>query len=413
MRKNLRCFSLMLGTIVLTTLAQSQDYFVYAITDIQKDGASWSYLRKLDLKNGVFSDILLNGADVKQVVYDASSKNQIENFTPAAKYGFSTQPAFSSGVAAIAFDKKNNRLWYTPMFIDQLRYIDLRSMKVFFVTDKAFTGMPVKSSDQGNIITRMTMGDDGYGYAMTNDGMHLLRFSTNKNISIEDLGALADAQENKGISIHNSCSSFGGDMIADNDGNLFVISARNQVYKVNIETKVATRVGAISGLPANFTVNGAAVNDNNQIIVSSAVTETAYYIVDPKTWNATAFKASGTIWRSSDLANSNILKVKTSIEDIPTLSLPLDMGSNKIQVYPNPVSNDEFTIQFSQIDAGKYTLQVTDVMGHQVIQRIINISNEEQTEQIKLNPAAAKGIYLVKVVNQNNVALFSKKIIVQ
>ena len=42
-------------------------------------------------------------------------------------------------------------------------------------------------------------------------------------------------------------------MIADNDGNLYVFSARNYVFKVNIETRVATYLGTIKGLPANFT----------------------------------------------------------------------------------------------------------------------------------------------------------------
>ena len=417
MRKNLRLPSLLLGAILLTTVAQSQtDHFVYAITDVQKEGANWSFLRKMNLRNGEYSDILLNGTDIKQVAFDVASKKQIETFATVAKYGFSTQPAFSSGVAAIAFDKKNNRLWYTPMFIDQLRYIDLRSMKVFYVNDQGFTGMPDKSSDQGNIVTRMTIGDDGNGYAMTNDGTHLMRFSTGKKLIIEDLGSVVDAQENKAVSIHNSCSSFGGDMVADNDGNLYIISARNQVFKVNIETKVATHLGGISGLPANFTVNGAAVNDDNNIIVSSAVDGNSYFIVDPKGWSATAFKTSGEVWRSSDLGNSNILITKqtdTGGPEIITRAIPADLGNNKIQIYPNPVSNDQFNIQFSQLEIGKYTIQVTDVMGHQVIQRSISIGGDDQIESVKLNPASAKGIYLVKVVDQTNKAIFSKKIVVQ
>ena len=120
-------------------------------------------------------------------------------------------------------------------------------MKVYYPADRGFSGQSQKSSDQGNIVTRMVIADDGNGYAMTNDGTQLLRFSTGKKLEITDLGSLVDDQANKGISVHNSCSSYGGDMIADDNGNMFVFSARNHVFKINIESKVATHLGTITG----------------------------------------------------------------------------------------------------------------------------------------------------------------------
>ncbi|MEI9806497.1 MAG: hypothetical protein WDO16_00730 [Bacteroidota bacterium] len=199
-----------------------------------------------------------------------------------ARFGNLANAAFGTGVAAAAYDKKHDRLYYTPMLIDQLRYIDLKTMKVYFVTSGDFTGMRQKSADQSNIITRMVIADDGNGYALTNDGMHLMRFTTGKNFAITDLGTTADAVENKTVSVHSSCSSFGGDMIADNDGNLYVFSARNNVFKINIESKVATHLGTVTGIPVNFTVNGAAVDMNNQVLITSAVDATDLYTVDIK-----------------------------------------------------------------------------------------------------------------------------------
>ena len=419
MRKSLRFSSLLLGTLFLTTLAQSQaDRFAYAITDVQKDGANWTYLRKLDLQDGQFSNVLLNGGDAQQVAYDAASKKILSSFTTETNRGYNLQPAFSSGVAAMALDKRNNRLWYTPMFIDQLRYIDLRTMKVYYVTSQDFTGMAKKSADQGNIITRMTIGDDGNGYAMTNDGAHLIRFSTGKKMNIVDLGMMADAPESKGVSIHSSCSSFGGDMIADNEGNLYVFSARNLVFKVNIETRIATYLGTVSGLPANFTTNGAAVTADNKILLGSAVDANSYYIVEPRKWTAMPYQLIGG-WRSSDLANSNILNTtkvnKTPIAETigrpnPTVD---DLQSRLVQVYPNPVTNNQFVVHFAKLEAGEYTIQVTDVMGRQVLQRIVNVAGEDQVETIRLNPAYAKGFYLVNVMDRNSKAVFSKKLIVQ
>lgn len=417
MRKHLHSITLAFGSVILfTSISQSQSSsLIYAITDIQKLGSNWNYLRKLNLQTKSYGDIMLNGANAHQTAYDAATKKQIENFNTNAKYNYPVQPAFSSGVAALAYDKKNNRLYYTPMFIDQLRYIDLKTMKVYYVTDQQLTGMAVKSSDQGNIVTRMTIANDGAVYAMTNDATHLLRISTEKDLLIEDLGTIVDDQANKGVSIHNSCSSYGGDMIADDEGNLYIITARNNVFRINLDTKVATYIAVISGLPATFSSNGAAVDDSNEILVSSAAdSSNSYYIIDPQTWSAKSYHFSGDVWRSSDLASSNLLNVKKSnYYTLVEPESPMDHSSNNIHVYPNPVTENQFTVQFSQLPAGTYSLIITDVMGRQVVQRLITINNEEQTENIKLYPNTAKGIYLIKVSDNRGVSVHTKKFIVQ
>ena len=63
MRKHLLTAALLITTILLSSVIHSQsvDRFAYAITDIQKEGSGWNYLRKLDLRSGKFSDIILKG----------------------------------------------------------------------------------------------------------------------------------------------------------------------------------------------------------------------------------------------------------------------------------------------------------------------------------------------------------------
>jgi hypothetical protein len=419
MRKSLSFVSLLLGTILLSTFIQGQssDRFAYAVTDVQEQNSNWSFLRKLNLQTGEYSSVLLNGNDASLLAYDAASKKQFTAPLTDARFGNLVNAAFGTGVAAAAYDKKNNRLYYTPMFIDQLRYVDMKTMKVFFVTDQAFTGMTQKSSDQGNIVTRMVIAADGNGYAMTNDGTQLIQFTTGKKLKIADLGSLVDDPANKGISIHNSCSSFGGDMIADDNGGLYVFTARNHVFKIDIETRVATHLAVIAGLPANFTINGAAVNENNQIVVGSAVEALSCFIVDTKTWAAVPYKIAGTVWHSSDLANSNLLvsgnRPKPTTSEVISRNIPANTGADKIQIYPNPVTNNQFVVQFNQLETGNYILQVTDVMGRQVVQRAVNVSGDNQTQNINLNPSASKGIYLVKVTDTNSKAVYSTKIVVQ
>ena len=415
MRKSLHTAVLLTTTLLSSAIySQSADRFAYAVTDVQKEGAGWNFLRKIDFKSGKFSEVLLDGNNVNQVAYDATTKNQISQFPVEAQYKFNTQPAFSSGVAAMAYDRRNNRIWYTPMFIDQLRYVDLKTMKVFYVTDNTLTGMATKANDQSNIVTRMVIADDGNGYALTNDGNKLIRFNT-KKATTTDFGPLTDDPKNNGVSIHNSCSSFGGDMIADDDGNLIIVSARNTVFKVKIESKVATLLGSIKGLPQNFTSNGVVVTDENKILLSSASNGDSWATLNLADLTAAPYNPGGNIWRSSDLGNSNILQTRNNAtpaqEVITRTDIPED---NRIMVYPNPVMDDQFTVQFSQLQSGNYTMILNDVMGRQVLSRNVVINGVEHAEKINLNKASARGVYMIKLTSQQDRKMvYTKKIVVQ
>ncbi|MFN2440215.1 MAG: T9SS type A sorting domain-containing protein [Chitinophagaceae bacterium] len=388
------------------------DRFAYAITDLTKEGSGWNALRKLDLKTGEYSDILLNGADAKTAVYHAVSR-KIMVQQADARFGTLLQAPFSTGVAAAAYDRKNNRLYFTPMFIDQLRYIDLKTMKVYYVADEAFTKFGDMHNDQAKCITRMVIAPDGNGYAISNDGNTVIKFSTGKKTTIQQLGSLIDDPANKTTSIHNSCTSYGGDMIADDKGNLYIMSARNQVFKVNIETKVATYLGGIKGLPANFTVNGAVVDGEGNLLVSSAIDGNAYYVVNPKSWEASVYGTKA-VYRSSDLANSNYLStVSNRFTTIETIMAKTSALSKLIQVYPNPLTNDYFTLQFNKVPVGDYIVELTDVMGRSIMQKRITVNHEYGSENISLSSTNAKGVYLVKVADKNKKAQFEQKVLIQ
>lgn len=417
MRKDLLLVPCVLGTVstllTTTTIAQQNDRFAYSITDVNK-GSNWSYLRKLDLSTGQFSTVLLDGNDASVLAYDAVSKKQMTTPVKDARYGSIANAAFGTGVAAAAYDRKSNRIYYSPMFVDQLRYVDLKTMKVYFLNDQSFTGQAQKNSDQGNIVTRMAIASDGYGYALTNDGNELVRFSTGKKFEITKLGAVVDDPSNKGISIHNSCSSFGGDMIADDNGNLYIISARNHVFRLNIENKVATHLGAIKGLPANYTSNGAAVNTENKIILGTATANGGFFVLDHETLEATPYTIAGESWNSSDLANSNLLvsgtRAKGTAPDVLAREVPVN---DKIGIYPNPVTNNQFAIRFSDIAPGTYTLRITDVTGREALRQVLSLGSENMSQNIRLAASTSKGVYLVKVTDNNNKEVYTTKLMVQ
>ena len=413
MRKNLLSASLLFGTITLTSIINAQtDRFAFAITDLQTTGSGWNALRKLDLKTGEFSTVLLNGTDASVKAYDFTSRKEWTAIADA-KFGNYMQAPFNTGVAAMAYDKKNNRLYYTPMFIDQLRYIDLKSMKVYYVTDQSFTKLGSMHNDEGKIITRMTINPDGTGYAVSNDGNTFVKFTTGKKLQITQLGSLVDDPSNGGVSIHNRCSSWGGDMIADDEGSLYILSSRNSVYKINVETKAATLLGYLKGLPQDFTTNGAVVTTEGKVLVSSAVNGNAYFLVDPKDWTATQYQAKAGIFRSSDLANSNYLQTKpknNAPSEIVTRRVPDNPGAGKVAIYPNPVTNNQFILQFGKVAAGNYNVEMTNVMGQTVMQRTVNVQSEDQVETISIKSSFARGVYLVKIVGADKVSILNQKV---
>ena len=400
MKTKLPFVNILLGSFLIVSTAQSQnDQFAYAITDLKKDGSGWNSLRKLDLQTGLYSDVFLKGSKIKPLVYDYATKKQLEIKSDPVHENY-IQALFSTGVAAIAYDKNNDRLYYTPMFINELRYIDFGSMKVFYVTDKPFTNNGEIQCNQGKIITRMALAPDGYGYAISNDATTFIRFTTGKETIITELGSLINDLDNEGRSIHDS-SSYGGDIVADDLGNLYLISASSHVFKINIRTKVARHLGKVTGLPANYSTNGMVVDEKGQLLVCSASSSEAIFTIDPQNWRATKFKSANGFFSSSDLANGNILS-----SQIPTIEI-----SNQARLYPNPVQNNVFTIQFGKLNPGDYTISLTDQMGRQVHQRKININSQYQAVSIDL-PAFANGVLLVRLLDQKGKAVLSKKLVV-
>lgn len=411
MRKGIRCASLLTAFLLTYLTHAQQDRFAFAITDLQQTGNGWNALRKLDLKTGQYSEVLFKGTDATLSVFDAVTKKPFGSLEKARLAPTELAP-FATGVAAMAYDKNNNRLYFTPMYIDQLRYLDLKTMKVYYITDQTFTSFG-NHNDGGKIITRMVIAPDGNGYAITNDALSFIKFSTGNKLQITQLGPLVDDPSNGSVSIHNSCSSWGGDMIADDEGNLYIFSARNSIFKVSVETKVAKLLGYIKGLPQDFTTNGAVVNHKGEIVVSSAVSNAGLFVVDPQNWKATSFPASSGTYRSSDLANSNYLQTKPRMPRTATIRDLENSTTPAFMIYPNPISHRQFSLQFGKIESGNYKIVLTDVTGRLVMQQSFHVQAEDQTETIVLKPSLTKGVYLVSITDPDKKTTYSQKIVVQ
>jgi len=400
---------LLLITVQLS--AQQRQTSAYAITSSEKGNFNWTDVKQIDFATGNVTRSVFEAKQTNFTVYSARTGKEIKTFVQNGVNTSVTTPV-ASLAAACAYDQRHNRLYYAPLFMNQLRYIDLdeKEPKIYYFDNESFTPA-TDLNNEANHITRMVIAADGDGYALSNDANHLLRFTTGRKAVITDLGALKDDENNGDRSIHSKATSWGGDMIADAAGNLYVISAFRQVYKVNIQTKVATWLTEIKGLPATFTTNGAVVDNEGFLIVSSANTAEGYYKVDMRTWQGSRIDIKGTVFNASDLANGN-LAFANDVPSVPLINRAV-IRNEKFALYPNPAAGSQVYVSFNIKEKGRYTIQMLDLTGQVISEKIAVIDNGAQVIPMNVRAGLAKGPYMVKVLSNSKKAVFTDKLIVE
>ncbi|MBL0056973.1 MAG: T9SS type A sorting domain-containing protein [Chitinophagaceae bacterium] len=380
----------------------------YAITGRGVGDFSWVNIRQVNIQTG----------QLERTIYENAGNTAMTNALSAGTNNITPIPAMGYGVAAAAYDKAHNRLYYTQMHFGELSYVDLGKKEPSFNFSGALVSrMPGTLLTEESHITRMVIGADGYGYAISNDANHLIRFTTGKKAVITDLGNLVDAESNKGISIHNKCTSWGGDMIADAFNKLYIITANHYVFSVDVDSRVATLMGTITGLPAQYSTNGAAVDNDGNIVVSSANTFEGYYKFKLSDLAAVRIEGSDKTYNASDLANGNFLfqkeaDARNKFNVNPALP-PVEFVSTDSKVFPNPVTGNEFKVLLDGQKPGAYTIIVTDLSGKNILNRSVNYSGKAQVETVKVDRLLGKGMYFVKVTGAGNEVIFTEKIMVQ
>ncbi|HTB53454.1 MAG TPA: T9SS type A sorting domain-containing protein [Ferruginibacter sp.] len=325
-------------------------------------------------------------------------------------------PAIGSSdlVAAAAYDKTHNRLFFCTMQTGELKWVNF-SDNSLQLNENQLQGQHFSTTnniyDQSDNVTRMCIGADGKGYAISNDCNHLYSFTTN-NTSITDLGSLTDDANNGGTSVHNQCSSWGGDMIADAFGKLYLITANHFVFSIDVTTKIATLMGSITGLPFNFPANGAAVDGEGNVIVGSA-TGKGFYTVDFNNLSATKIQNADTSYAVSDLAGGNLLFQNTVTSPISATLQSNDAAPEDSKIYPNPITGTSFSISLSGQKAGDYTVTLTGLEGRSIqSSKVILAGTVEQTVQVQLLTKLASGTYIVKVVDAAGATILLNKVFV-
>ena len=389
---------LALTTVSVASFAQTK---TFAITSEKKGEATWTAIREIDFSTGEFTKTLYTKTPQQSLQLRGADGFAVSN------ENFIT----GRGVAAAAFDKATNRLYFSEMYGNTLKFVDLNnstagSLLVGQSNDTRYsTG--AKQYDESNVITRMAFSNDGVGYALTNDANNLIKFTTGANGSVTNLGALRDSKNNKDISIHTQCTSWGGDMIGDIYGNLYLITMRNYVFKINVAKMEVELIGSIKNLPATFTTNGAVADDEGNIILSSASNADNYFKVNPSTLEASTIKGGKDMFNVSDMANANLVYQSRGANNVSNNVA----SKSDVSVYPNPVVNKNFTVDFSKIAAGNYSIVLTDINGKAVVSKSLNVN--ANTEKLTMPKTASSGIYMLRVVDANGKTVHTGRVVVE
>lgn len=418
---------LLFASLVVSLCAVAQQKNVgYAIVSNAPGTMSWLNIQQIDLSTGQVSRNIFETSKTQYTLLDAITKKKTTGVQLVAtkitannitvntnKVGITDHP-LATMVAAAAFDVRHSKLFYAPLRIGELRWVNLDekndALNVYCLRDAAFAGGDLVNEAAN--ITRMTVAADGDGYALSNDGNKLIRFTTGKKTVVTNLGKISDATGNE-ISIHSRETSWGGDMIADASGNLYLISSYHAVFKINIDNLSAKFVGFIKGLPANYSTNGAAVDADGNVVVSSAQSAEGYFKVDLASCTAAKLPIGSQFFSSSDLASGNLAFSKDVVNAGAVINRPDVSLLQNISFYPNPVTTGSFKVAFRNNEPGPYSIQLVDLSGKIIQEKRVTISTASQTEDVPVHVGLARGMYFVKIINGHSNKLTTGQISLQ
>ncbi|MFP3599444.1 T9SS type A sorting domain-containing protein [Chryseobacterium sp. SIMBA_029] len=301
-------------------------------------------------------------------------------------------------MAALAYDSSNNNLVYMPMFSSNIYVLNPNTKEITLVEN---TVVRVTSCDINSHITRMTAGYDGNIYAMNNSGTQFLQIAKKNNqYVVTDLGIVKDDPSNGKNSFTTMETGFGGDMVADADNNFYVFSVSGNVFKISTKELKARFVGKITGIPENYSVNGAAVNSKGKVVIASAKGAPLFEI-DIETLQAKQLPGDLNL-HIYDLASKYFINDKA----VSTNTLA------NLDIYPTRVDEHFITIKGNdKAIKGNIKLSVFDLSGKNVMQQQLSVKEGSLNQQIYLKNLIS-GAYIVSITDETNKILLNKKILV-
>lgn len=386
MKKHL--FPLFLLFIGFNASAQ-QDFF--ALVGKDSPNIIFNDFRAVDANNGISGETIFTDTSSAKVFSQTRNGAVTED-----KNTYNNAQAVN--MATLAYDSSGNNLVYMPMFSSNIYVLNVKSREITLVENNVAR---VTACDINSHFTRMATGYDGSIYAINNVGTQFIKISkTGNQYSVTDLGIITDDASNGKSSFTTMESGFGGDMVADAEGNFYIFSASGNVFKVVTKELKARFIGKISGIPDNYSVNGSAVNSKGNVVIASAKGGSLYE-VDLNTLQAKQLPGEQNL-HIYDLASKYFANDK---------AVSANVFAN-IDIYPTRVDEKLININVNDKSVkGAVKLNVFDLSGKNVFGQSLSVKDGFLRQQVYLRNLVS-GAYLVNITDESGKVLLNKKIVV-
>ena len=123
--------------------------------------------------------------------------------------------------------------------------------------------------------------------------------------------------------------------------------------------------------------------------------------------------AAYSVTDSKAVSGSNYYRIKVSSNDgtvsfSNVASVTVGKASTSIAAYPNPLVGNTLKVALNNLEAGKYSVSVYNVLGEKVVAKSITHVGGTSVQQLSINSHLAAGTYTVHVSNANGVSYQSQ-----
>lgn len=175
------------------------------------------------------------------------------------------------------------------------------------------------------------------------------------------------------------------------------VQAKNNGYETQINWVVANEVN-IAYYIVEQSLNGISFSAVKEIGVSNV---TSYTTTLNRLENAAVYYRIKAVDQDGKFSYSSIIRLNNEQHNLPELL-----------VYPNPVKNGLVQLQLSNIEAGKYRINIVNAAGLVLKSQPI-IYNAGNTAYSLQMPTVNKGIYYVTLTNSNNKNVVIKTVLIE
>jgi uncharacterized repeat protein (TIGR01451 family) len=368
------------------------------------NAAANSFISSVNLSTGARLATVFNGTSINNYYANTNTRMPVGS-------------RLLTDASAIAFDNATQRIYFvnnSTTAQQELYYVNVASSPVKAYKFSSTTPYYISQNfGAGYNITRMTWAPwgGGVGYALTDNGKELIRFSITGNVpTFTNLGPVLVSGSEDPDALANET---GGDLCADYYGRLWLVTNSGKIYTIILDDDIPVAVGygVPSGLPTDKN-HSLTIGADGKIIVSGAYQNA--YRIDFNNMTATSITNGSTtnVFTSGDYASCYYSQfpwrkaVSDKAVEKPNIQDAITKAS--VRVSPNPFVNS-LSLQVALPTAEKVTIRLVDLYGRTVYAKSEKLTSGINTLNLNIPGTLGRGIYILDLWAGNK-RLVTKKL---